>query len=271
MEAYFSGSKLYGDDFGLEQLTEWFEDEKEGYADAESEQWSRGNPFTNPDIYAYHALNSKLGFRYLPKKRFADVLGIGSARAQEFEPISERVGALTVVEPSDKLYTEEINGVPVRYVKPSLDGSLPFSDDSFDLITCFGVLHHIANVSKVVGELYRCLRPDGFALIRETITSMGDWRKPRWGLTKRERGIPIRLFRRILADSGFEVVAEHRCMFSLVNRIGLRLRTSIYNSKIAMGIDQGLCRLFAWNHVYHATGPLAKLRPQCVFYVLTKK
>jgi SAM-dependent methyltransferase len=272
MGAYFSGAKLYGDDFGPEQLREWFEDEKEGFADAEAEQWGVGNPFTNPDVYPFHGLNIKLGFNYLPPGRFQDVLGIGSARAQEFAPIAERVGTLTVVEPSDQLYSEEINGVPVRYVKPNPDGTLPFGDGSFDLITCFGVLHHIANVSRVVGELGRCLRPGGYALVRETSTSMGDWRRARRGLTKRERGIPVRLFRRILAEAGFEIVAEHRCMFSLVHRLGagLGLRQSIYNSKFIVGVDQVICRLFAWNHVYHASNAFEKLRPQSVFYVLTR-
>jgi SAM-dependent methyltransferase len=272
MSEYFSGAKLYGDDFGPEQLRAWFEDEEEGFAEVEAEQHREGNPFTNPDVYPFHALNIRLGFSYLPAGRFEDVLGIGSARAQEFAPLAGRIGRLTVVEPSDQLSAEEVDGVPVRYVKPSLDGALPFEDRSFDLITCFGVLHHIANVSRVVGELGRCLRPGGYALVRETITSMGDWRGPRRGLTKRERGIPIRIFRRILADAGFGVVAEHRCMFSLVHRLGagLGLRGSIYNSHAVVGLDQWICRLFAWNHTYHATGALAKLRAQCVFYVLTK-
>jgi SAM-dependent methyltransferase len=178
---------------------------------------------------------------------------------------------VTVVEPSDQLYAEEVNGVPVRYVKPNPDGSLPFDDASFDLITCFGVLHHIATVSRVVAELHRCLRPGGYALVREPTNSMGDWRQRRPGLTKRERGIPIALFRRILAEAGFRVVAEQPCMFSLVNRLAIRGRkTSLYNSPLAMRVDRILCRLFAWNRVYHATNNLARFRPQSVFYVLTR-
>ena len=32
MDQYLSGKLLYGDDFTLEQINAWYEDEKEGYA-----------------------------------------------------------------------------------------------------------------------------------------------------------------------------------------------------------------------------------------------
>src|SRR5438034_6737267 len=37
-----------------------------------------------------------------------------------------------------------------RYVKPRTNGDMPFDRETFDLITCFGVLHHIANISHVM-------------------------------------------------------------------------------------------------------------------------
>lgn len=271
MAEYFSGTKLFGDDFGPEEVQVWYDDEKEGYANSEVEEFRSGNILASAEVYAYHALNTSYGFKHLPPRRFETALGIGAARAHEFAPICDRVGTVTVIEPSDQLYSEQINGVPVQYAKPNPDGSLPFADNSFDLITCFGVLHHIATVSRVVAELQRCLRPGGYALVREPTNSMGDWRTQRPGLTKRERGIPIAIFRQLLAESGFQVVAEQPCMFSLINRLALRARRrSVYNSPFAMSVDRVLCRLFSWNRVYHATNNLAKFRPQAVFYVLTK-
>ena len=32
MSIYFSGEKLYGDDFTLNQIEEWYKDEQEGFA-----------------------------------------------------------------------------------------------------------------------------------------------------------------------------------------------------------------------------------------------
>ncbi|MBM3991525.1 MAG: class I SAM-dependent methyltransferase [Planctomycetes bacterium] len=47
--------------------------------------------------------------------------------------------------------------------------ALPFADASFDVVTCFEVLHSdsIADWQAVLGELSRVLRPDGVLVLRE--------------------------------------------------------------------------------------------------------
>ena len=42
---------------------------------------------------------------------------------------------------------------------------LPFSDDSFDYVYSFGVLHHAADTQAAINEVYRVLRPKGEARI----------------------------------------------------------------------------------------------------------
>jgi SAM-dependent methyltransferase len=42
---------------------------------------------------------------------------------------------------------------------------LPFDDDSFDLITCFEVIEHVADQKRALEELRRVLRPDGVLFI----------------------------------------------------------------------------------------------------------
>lgn len=39
--------------------------------------------------------------------------------------------------------------------------SLPFPDDSFDILTSFGLLEHFADVEKVIAEMVRVIRPGG--------------------------------------------------------------------------------------------------------------
>jgi len=67
------------------------------------------------------------------------------------------VDKVTICESSEKYVRDMIEDIPVRYVKPGIYGDFPFENESFALIVCFGVLHHIPNVSKVLKEFYRCL------------------------------------------------------------------------------------------------------------------
>ena len=51
---------------------------------------------------------------------------------------------------------------------------LPFADSSFDLVTSFDAIQHVLNQGDVraIGEMYRVLRPAGFAFVR---TSAYEW------------------------------------------------------------------------------------------------
>ena len=145
-------------------------------------------------VYGYHALNIRHGFRHLPaRRRFSHVLGVGSAYGAEFQPIIDRLDTVTILEPSDQLTGRAIGGrISPAYVKPNPSGMMPFDDGCFDLTVSMSVLHHIPNVSRVVAEMSRVTKRDGYTLIREPIVSMGDWRYQRKpGVTKRERGIPL--------------------------------------------------------------------------------
>lgn len=264
LDRYFSGDRLYGDDFSPEEIGAWYEDEREGYANL-------GAKRTESYTYAYHALNALHGFRHLPDRRFSRALGLGSAYGDEYAPIADRVEQVTILEPSDAFVRDSVHGLPARYVRPSVDGTLPFPDRTFDLVTCLGVLHHIPNVTHVVREMYRCLRPGGFALVREPVISMGDWRHPRRGLTRRERGIPLPLFRGILAGAGFEVRREALCVVPLIPYAWHLFGREAFNSPLATRIDQLCSRLLAWNLRYHATSlARRKLRPVAAYYVLTR-
>lgn len=270
MKEYFSGEKLYGNDFSIAEIEKWFKDEKEAYTNLDKKKGKHP--------YGYHQLNITCCFRFLPERKFERVLGFGSAYGNEFYPVIRKIGQITIIEPSNVFKSTQLYGVPVSYIKPQVDGSLLFPDKSFDLITCFGTLHHIPNVSKVVRELARCLKPNGYLLIREPIVSMGDWRKPRKGLTKKERGIPIKVFREIIASTGLTVIKKTKCMFPLTKRFYFlgrlapydSIRGSAYNSRLAVLLDSVCCHLFSWNTRYHPRNWLHKLRPGALAFVLQK-
>lgn len=62
-------------------------------------------------------------------------------------------------------------GLPIR-VEQDLSESLPFADNSFDVIFARAVLHHIADLPAAMCEFHRVLRPGGvFVAAREHIVS----------------------------------------------------------------------------------------------------
>lgn len=263
MDEYFNGEKLIGNDFNSKQIQAWFDDEREGYAQI-------GDKSRSQYRYVYHALNIVHGYSKLPAGKFSHVLGMGSAYGDEFIPIINRIHQLSILEPSEKFHSTEIKGVPCTYMKPSPTGMIPFSDNQFNLITCFGVLHHIPNVSYVLTEMYRCLAPNGYALIREPIVSMGDWNKPRAGLTKRERGIPRQLLHEFVNEADFTVIHETLTGFPLIYKPAKKLGLQVYNSKTLTILDSILSKLFEWNLRYHRTSTLQKISPTAIYIVLKK-
>ncbi len=154
---YFTGQKLYGNDFSPTEIQDWYEDEREGYADLGARDASTYS-------YQYHAFNASLMFNDLPKTKFDRVLGFGSAYGDELIPILPSIGEIVVIDPSDAFVSDKIHGVPASYVKPTHSGKIAFEDNAFNLITCFAVLHHIPNVSFVLSEMARVLKPGGFSV-----------------------------------------------------------------------------------------------------------
>ena len=258
LDRYLSGEALIGDDFTTEEVAQWFADEKEACFEL------RGGM----TVYPYHAKNRFLGFRRLPpNKVFRNVLSFGGGNGAELLPIADRLGQVTILEPSSN-FKSVIKGA--RYVTPNVDGSMAFPDDTFDLVTCLGVLHHIPNVSTVIKEMYRCTAEGGIVLLMEPITSMGGWTAPRVGLSKRERGIPLHLLRSFLGSVGFEIASESKGGFGPIIYVSRKLDLKPNSSLPVVLIDHMLCKLPFLSTKYHATTLLEKVRATTVFYVLTK-
>lgn len=264
MNSYLSGDQLYGDNLSQEEIENWYADEQEAYANLGSSDYSSY-------LYQYHALNWIHGYSHLPDRRFENVLGIGSAYGHELMPIAPKSSQITILDPSSAFHCADVDGVPVAYKKPSASGQIDLPDSSQDLVVCFGVMHHIPNVSFVVREIARVLKDDGYLLMREPIVSMGDWAHPRAGLTKHERGIPLRVMREIFSSAGLVVKRETLVDFPLTAKILGSLRKDVFNSVVFTQIDRMLSWMFTWNLKYHATNILQRFRPTSAFWVVGKK
>lgn len=261
---YLNGSKLYGDDFDLAQINRWYEEEKEGYLAGYFQEFSE-------KIYGLDALNAATMYKYVRERKFDKVLGYGSSYGQEVGPIASMIRKLIIVEPTTAYCRDEIFGVPLEFRPANIDGVVPCENACFDLIVSFSVLHHVPNVSFVLNEFYRVLKPGGILLVREPIVSMGDWRRQRGRLTKNERGIPLMVFRTILNIAMFRTIAETLCCFSPMTTVLNKLIKTPYNSSLIVCCDLILCRLFGFNYAYHAETLLRKFRPTSVAYVLEKR
>jgi len=267
MIEYLNGEKLYGDDFSIEQIEKWYKEESEGYANLGSNNQANYS-------YSYHNLNNRYAFSKLSDKKFDNVLGFGAAYGFEFEPIVDKISSLTIIEPSDKLVRKTIGSLTPTYVKPAIDGKIDFQDNSFDLITCFGTMHHIPNVSFVISEFARVIKPGGIILLREPISSMGDWTKPRLGLTKHERGIPPKTFDYIINSNSLKIVSKNYCLTmtsALQREIGKFFKKPLHYYKSYLFIDIILSKLFTWNFCYHPTKKTQRIAPSSIFYVLRKE
>jgi 2-polyprenyl-3-methyl-5-hydroxy-6-metoxy-1,4-benzoquinol methylase len=263
IERYLSGDQLYGDNLTLPEIEAWYADEGEGYANL-------GSLNKSSYRYAYHALNWRHGFSKVNLNPGLNILGFGSAYGEELKPVLAKARNITIIDPSDVFVSKAIGGIPCSYVKPIASGKLEFQNSTFDLVTAFGVLHHIPNVSTVLREISRVMKPGATLLLREPIVSMGGWRFPRPGLTRHERGIPIKLLRELVLASGLKIQSEELCVFPPLTTVLRKIQPEVYNNSLLTAIDQILSRIFSFNVSYHAFSWWQKIRPSAVFFVIEK-
>lgn len=272
LQDYLCGDKLYGDDFVGDALREWFRDEERGY-EGLVKATSYEYPYATMDKwYCYkHISRPPVGIKYR-------ALGLGSAFGHEFLPIRDWLGSITIIEASSYFAQQPGLDLPVEYLKASPLGDIEFSDEQFDLITCFSALHHIANVSHVISELVRVLRPGGMLFIREPILSMrepiysmADWERPRKGLTKRERGIPLKFFRQLWPQIGTEILSERVCGLPTTRKLTVFGLRNPYDSRIALYWDRISSFFLQCNTAYHSYSRWNRMRPSIVIYALRRK
>jgi SAM-dependent methyltransferase len=259
---YFSGAELYGDDFDEARIRQWYAEEEHAYFDLVSTYSSF--------VYFYNALNDFHAYRFLGGP-YECCVAMGCATGDDVAPLGNRVDHFVAIEPAEKWWKAEIGGRPARYLKPTYCGDIPMVEASADLVVCLGVLHHVPNVSHVLSEMVRILRPGGTMVIREPITTMGDWRSSRRGLTQNERGFPPGWLKLKVATLGLRVKRAGYCHFPLTERLAKMFgMPAAYNSPLMVRLDALMSRLFVWNLHYHRETIFKKVAPGSITFVLEK-
>lgn len=258
-------TKVYGDDFSKDQISAWFSEESHAYSD----QYASVEEF-NKKGYEYHELNKLLGYSKIKDgEAFENVLSYGGGHGLELEPIIDRSQNIHIIEPSITLRNETLKGKKINYSEPSIYGKIDFPDCTFDLITCFGVLMYIPNVSFVLSEFHRVLKKGGYLLIREPISDMGMGRK-RAGCGKYTRGIPLDFFKTKIRELNFTESHVTPCTFPPFVRLLKIPGISVFSHRGLTRIDLALSRLFLFNNSYYRKGVLQKLAPGAAYLFLKK-
>lgn len=261
------GRRLHGSDLDEASIAAWFADEQRGYADLAG---ARADP-AGEDPAAEHAIRFHV-LPFLGTRKFARCLALGAADGREYAPLAGRVGGFVAIEPGRGFWRKTIAGVPADYRMPTLHGTLDLADGSCDLAGSFGVLHHIPNVGEILGEVARVLAPGSPFLIREPITSLGDFRRPRPGLTRNERGIPHAMLDAMLAEAGFAVRAKRFVNFPGSREIPARLGlANAWDNALIVRLDAALAAMTAWNARYWRPRRRDKLAPRSAYWVAERR
>jgi SAM-dependent methyltransferase len=269
-EDEISGLNLYGDNFSLDQIQEWYDSEVTGYFDLLSHHYKITDA-DNKYNYEYDALNRFHAIGSLLKRQFDTCLALGCAAGDDIAPLAPVVQRFIAIEPAEKWWRDDIGGKPAIYMRPSAIGDIELDSATVDIATSFGVLHHIPNVSHVVGEIARVLKPGGLFVLREPISSMGDWRKARAGLTANERGLPVGWFESLARARGFKVLARRACMFGPLPMITKKLGLATPFARMPIvKLDWLISEAFRWNARYWRDSFPKKLAPSSAFWILER-
>lgn len=259
-----AGRKLYGNDFDAAGLKAWFEAEEYGFFElyGDGHSYSDG-PFPYQAFARADAAPHKA-------RRYERCLALGCADGRELAALGLDIGRVVAIEPAERFWGESVGGIPAEFRKPAVDGTIDLPDATVDIAVALHVLHHIANVGRVVAELARVLKPGGILLMREPIASMGDFRKPRPGLTRCERGIPVALMRGFVAEAGLVLERVTYRSTPGLPELAIKLGIEPFNSPGLVWIDEQLCRLTRFNDRYWRTAPLHKLAPRTAAFAARK-
>ena len=135
-----------------------------GFYDRSAENWWK----PSEKIYALYHLNPTrftLCDRYISQWEKLNVLDVGCGGGFTCEFLANRGAFVSGIDQSEKCITKASEhaiseGLNIDY-KTGVAESLPYANDTFDVVVCVDVLEHINNLNKTISEIYRVLKPHG--------------------------------------------------------------------------------------------------------------
>lgn len=104
--------------------------------------------------------------KLLQKEPYANLLDLGCGDETWTLKIAERIGTKNIygIEIADGLI-EKSKGKSLIVMKSDLNQRFPFDNNFFEVVHANQVIEHLISVDDFVGEIYRVLKPDGYAII----------------------------------------------------------------------------------------------------------
>lgn len=148
-----------------------FVSDKDDYMDSKTvesfgNEWEKFHSFDDEEL-------KKIGNEYfdivapaiLNKDAVVLDLGCGSGRWSRF--MCDKVKFIEAIDPSKAVlgavkFNEDKSNI--RVTQAGVD-NIPFADESFDLIVCLGVLHHLPKTAEALAKATKKLKPNGYFLL----------------------------------------------------------------------------------------------------------
>lgn len=147
-----------------------------------------------------------------------DIATGGGHTANAFAPFVKKVIAADITPEMLAAAEKFIKGNGHKNVEFKIGDAenLPFSDQSFDMVTCRIAPHHFPNVNQFVSEVYRVLKPNGQFLLDDNVVPEDDELDHFYNTVEKKRDYShFRAWKktewiRMLEMSGFEIDEWHR-------------------------------------------------------------
>lgn len=139
----------------------WYSDKK-----PMSKEWFNELEFSRYNAF-YEYIKQIAEFEYHSGEKVLEIgVGVGTDLLQ-YAKNGSKVYGIDLTKEAIAITKQHFKEAEQKYVHLSIGNAeeLSFKDNTFDLIFCFGVLHHIPNTSKAIKEIHRVLKPGGKAII----------------------------------------------------------------------------------------------------------